>query len=86
MMADSSTDLTTDASDATSDDALVWANVYLTFSLTRQDRATLDAHLRSKDSSVSMRLRAALVETLSEAGVELPRSESAIHGQGHQRQ
>jgi hypothetical protein len=63
-------------------DARVWTNVYVAFSLTRRDRAILDAHLRSKDSSLSMRLRAALVETLGEAGVGLPTSDST--GQGHQ--
>lgn len=56
-------------------DSRVWTNVYLNFPLTRRDRATLDAHLRSKETSISMRLREALLETLAEAGVSLPTTE-----------
>ncbi|SEB63186.1 hypothetical protein [Rhodococcus koreensis] len=56
----------------TDGESLVWSNVYLSFPLTRRERAVLDAYLRSQESSLSMRLRVALVETFREAGVDLP--------------
>ncbi|MFV9428984.1 hypothetical protein ACNJ7K_10615 [Rhodococcus aetherivorans] len=59
----------------TADKSLVWSNVYLSFPLTQRERTALDSYLRSQQSSLSMRLRAALVETFREAGVELPQIE-----------
>jgi len=56
-------------------DSLVWSNIYLSFPMTRRERAALDAHLNSQQSSLSMRLRAALAEIFREAGVELPQRE-----------
>ena len=49
-----------------------WTNVYLSFSLTAEERAKLDDHLRKYDFTLGMRLRQTVVEVLGEAGVEPP--------------
>ena len=57
------------------DEALVWSNIYLSFPMSRAERRVLDEHLRGRGTSLSIRLRSALAETLREAGVSLPRIE-----------
>ncbi|WP_072801653.1 hypothetical protein [Rhodococcoides yunnanense] len=70
------------SSDA-SDDRMTWTNIYLSFALRRADRAKLDRHMRDKDSSLSMRLRETLADTLAEAGVELPAGDGDDQGHHH---
>lgn len=62
---------------------MTWTNIYLSFALSRSDRATLDDYLRSVDSSLSIKLRETLAATLAEAGVELPKGESDGHDHHH---
>lgn len=49
-----------------------WTSLYLQFSLTAEERERLDEHLRARDTTLGMRLRATLDEVLHEAGVPLP--------------